>query len=210
MTGTENFIARLAELKEGHRSMLRRLAGRRLDANLLGFDLFTGLWWPLRQQSPAAPRRGASWLLAKLYCAVPVAHLGHDPPQRVSSLPWLLGRLEPHDDSKGPAFRRRFDALLCSGFNALEPHLAWALRQIHAACKHGQLAGQGIDWALLLDDVSLWDRGYNRDDPRQRRRLDVHRQRGDCRALHHAPQDLWACEYFHATRYPFQGVSHVD
>ncbi|MGQ9576441.1 MAG: type I-E CRISPR-associated protein Cse2/CasB [Thermoguttaceae bacterium] len=202
MSQTENFIARLAELKEGHRSRVRCLGGKRLDEDVWGFDLFTGLWWPLRQQGPAAPRRGASWLLAKLYCVVPI-------PQRGSSLAWVLGQLEPHNDSKGPAFRRRFDALLCSGFNALEPHLAWALRQIGVACKRGQLPEEGIDWALLLDDVSLWDRGYNPDDPRQQQRLAMHRQLVRCQAVHRAPQDLWACEYF-VTCQPSQGVGHVD
>jgi len=59
------YINRLEDLQEGERSRLRRLAGMPLDAALPGFDLFTGLWWPLRQASPVAPRRETSWLVGE-------------------------------------------------------------------------------------------------------------------------------------------------
>ncbi len=58
-------------LKEGERSKLRGLAGQPLDHTLPGFDLFTGIWWPLRKKNKAAPRRETSWLLAKLFGAFP-------------------------------------------------------------------------------------------------------------------------------------------
>ena len=69
MTPTDRFIERLENLKEGEQSRLRTLAGRSLDERLDGFDLFTGLGWPLRQTSPVAPRRETSWLVAKLFGA---------------------------------------------------------------------------------------------------------------------------------------------
>ena len=67
MSQTAKYIKKLSDLQEGDRSRLRRLAGRPLDATLQGFDLFTGLWWPLRAKSPATPRREPSWLVAKLF-----------------------------------------------------------------------------------------------------------------------------------------------
>jgi hypothetical protein len=66
MTPTEQFIHKLEELQEGERSRLRRLAGQALDETLPGFDLFTGLWWPLRKDNPRAPERGSAWLVSCL------------------------------------------------------------------------------------------------------------------------------------------------
>ena len=51
MTSTEQYIVNLTQLKEGSLGLLRTHAGRRLDHSLEAFDLFTGLWWPLRQKS---------------------------------------------------------------------------------------------------------------------------------------------------------------
>jgi hypothetical protein len=49
MSQTAEYVRRLSNLQEGQRSQLRRVAGQPLDATLQGFDLFTGLWWPLRE-----------------------------------------------------------------------------------------------------------------------------------------------------------------
>lgn len=121
------FIQRLEDLKEGERSRLRRLAGQPLDATLSGFDLFTGLWWPLREKNKFAPRRETSWLVAKVYGAFPIAHLRSGDKAARPTLARVLGRCEPHDDYGRPRFRTRFDGLLCSHLSALEPHLRWAL-----------------------------------------------------------------------------------
>jgi len=149
MTLTERFIERLEALKEGERSRLRRLAGQPLDESLPGFDLFTGLWWPLRQNSPRAPRRETSWLVAKLYAAVGV------PQQKDAALPVVLGRCEPRDDFGRKRHRRRFDALLRAPLAGLEPHLRWALSE--AARPAG-----GADWVQLLEDLRTWDRSQDR------------------------------------------------
>src|SRR5262249_26684176 len=130
MTPTEEFIAKLEALKEGERSRLRQLAGKPLDETLAGFDLFTGLWWPLRQRSPRAPRRETGWLVAKLYGGFPVPHVCPEQLGPRPTLAWLLGQLEPSDEHGMPRFRRRFDALLCSSLSSLEPHLRWALSVI--------------------------------------------------------------------------------
>jgi hypothetical protein len=170
MTPTERFIERLKALKEGERSRLRRLAGQGLDKSVPGFDLFTGVWWPLRQKSPAAPRREASWLVAKLYGAVRVPHV----PQDCAFLPVVLGRREPHDDFGRERYRRRFDALLQAPLAALEPHLRWAL------CVAARRAS-GVDWVRLLNDLSKWDR--DNEDPGG---TDV--------------REKWACQYLEAAK----------
>lgn len=157
MSQSTAYIMRLEALQEGERSHLRRLAGQPLDATLQGFDLFAGLWWPLRKANQAVPRREPSWLVAKLYGSFPIPYRREA--REPIALPLLLGRRERDlDDCKSSQrFRDRFDALLCSPFASLEPHLRWALSEAAHALKADN--APGLDWAQLLDDVSAWDRG---------------------------------------------------
>jgi len=225
MSQTAKYIKSLSDLQEGERSRLRRLAGRPLDATLQGFDLFTGLWWPLRAKSPATPRREPSWLVAKLFGAFRVPHIRPDSGAG-PSLPEVLGHCEPPrpacrgagllsstvPDSE-PAksqfiaarkYRRRFDVLLCSPLSGLEPHLQWAIGEVARA-----VAGRvphakdvkGIDWVQLLDDLWLWDRQYNPDHTPQKSRLNAHERLVHCQETHRTPQDLWACEYLNAANH---------
>jgi CRISPR type I-E-associated protein CasB/Cse2 len=200
---TVAYIKRLEDLQEGERSRLRRLAGQPLDATVAGFDLFTGLWWPLRAKNEAAPRREISWLVAKLYGSFPVPHVR--PEEGVGpSLATVVGHCEPpcpacpgaallssappdREPARGQftharTFRRRFDALLCSPLPSLEPHLRWALGEVARAVAGRVPYAQdvaGLDWARLLDDLSIWDRG------------EEHRRKRDIR-------DLWAEAYLHS------------
>ena len=182
MSHAAEYIKRLSDLQEGDRSRLRRLAGQPIDAALQGFDLFTGLWWPLREKSQTSTRRKASWLIAKLFGAFRVPHIRPDSGAG-PSLPEVLGRCEPHDEDGRKRFRTRFDALLCSNLTSLEPHLRWALGEVARAVAghvpHAQDV-KGIDWVQLLDDLSIWDRGEE-----HRRRRDV------C--------DIWAETYLNNT-----------
>jgi len=159
VTQAEAYIEGLTTLKEGELSSLRSLAGQTLDSSIQGFDIFTGLWWPLRDKNSAAPRREPCWLVAKLYSATQIPHVR---PNSVEgpSLPAVLGRLEPPVAPR--RFQTRFDALLDSGAASLEPHLRWALdevaRAIAGKVPHAREVN-GIDWVELLNDLSIWDRG---------------------------------------------------
>lgn len=182
MSQTTEYIKRLSGLQEGELSRLRSLAGRPLDATLQGFDLFAGLWWPLRAKSPATPRREPSWIVAKLFGALRIPHIRPDSGAG-SSLPEILGHCEPHDEDGRKRFRTRFDSLLCSSLSSLEPHLRWALGEVaRAVAGHVQHARdvKGIDWVQLLDDLSIWDRGVE------------HRRGRDIR-------DIWAEMYLNTT-----------
>jgi hypothetical protein len=215
VTPTVAFIQRLEDLKEGERSRLRRLAGRPLDQTVAGFDLFTGLWWPLREKKQRAPSRDVSWLIAKLLAASSIPHIrpesGCGP-----SLPAVLGLCEPQDPpdyNESDRFRTRFDAILCSALADIEPRMTWALDQVGRAVQ-GRIAQargvQGIDWALLLDDMSAWDRQFNPDDTWQQSRLNAHDAIVHCREGHRTPQDLWACEYLYAVKHQSKGANHAD
>lgn len=187
MSQAPALIQRLEGLQEGERSRLRRLTGQPLDKTLQGFDLFTGLWWPLRQQSPIAPRRETSWLIVKLYGAFSsaVPYFVPTGEKHGPLLAAVLGVCEPYDPPDCRAqkrFRARFDALLCSPLPTLEPHLRWAMgavaRAIAGRVPHAKSV-QGIDWEFLLDDLSIWDRG------------EQHR-------LHRDIRDIWAEAYLNA------------
>jgi len=202
VSATADYIKRLEALKEGERSRLRSLAGRPLDTRLDGFDLFTGLWWPLRNANPRTPRREPSWLIAKLHGSfgVAVPHIVPEGARHGRMQPAVLGRCEPRGDRADVRFRTRFDTLLCSPLSGLEPHLRWALGEVARANEV-----EGLDWAILLDDLSLWDRGYNPDDRQQTGRLRAHAQSAGCGEEHGSPQDLWACAYLRAARHRPQG-----
>jgi len=186
MSQTPEFIARLTSDRlfgPGERARLRALAGRGLDADVPGFDIFTGLWWPLRQKSPRAPERATAWMVAKLFGAFPI------PPDRHerAELARVLGQWERslRNEFDRKRFRSRFDALLQSPLSALEPHLRWALSVVRKAV--GQKQINGLDWVRLLDDLRLWIRGPDKQDENpDRRERDV--------------RDVWAGQYLNVTK----------
>lgn len=180
MSQTPAFIERLSNERLfglGERAMLRALAGRGLDESTAGFDLFTGLWWPLRAKNKAAPRREVAWLIAKLYAAFALPNVAEERHE----LPVILGRCESRKEHDGPRFRRRFDALLCSPLRQLESHLRWALSVVHGEVVARRVAG--LNWVQLTDHISIWDRGAE------------HRLKRDIR-------DLWAEQYLNVTHIP--------
>ncbi len=146
---TLEYVQRLESLKNGHRKLLRSWALARLHCDVEAFDIFAGLWWPLRQRSPRAPRREVAWLAAKLYGAFPLPHAeGHALPRELS-----LIRLRAGSERDCLALERRFDALLASELQAIEPHLRWALATIQAKA-HGAAY---LDWVDLIDTLSRWE-----------------------------------------------------
>ncbi len=149
MTPTEQFIDVLTRLKTGDVGLLRTHAGRGVDESVAAFDLFSGLWWPLRQKNERAPRRGVAWLIAKLYAARPI------PQAEGQTLARQLSRCQPHDEQKNEPFRQRFDRLLMLPLGSIEPALRWALDQIASSGRH-------LDWVGLTDDLSLWEREATR------------------------------------------------
>lgn len=142
---TEHYIKTLEALDAGDLSRLRAWAGKRLDESLNGFDLFSGLWWPLRQISPKAPRREVAWLIAKLFAAKPLVH------SPGNTLARQLRRCRPADERLRERFGQRFDDILAAPLDRIETPLRWALGQIAAT-------GGKLDWVKLTDDLSVWHR----------------------------------------------------
>lgn len=155
MSQTDAFIAKLESLKAGDLARLRQSIGAGLDDTVECFDLFTGLWWPLRKQKRSnVPERQSAWLVAKLYGAFPLPHVPGEP----TALPRILRAAEPEpsEEYARKRYRRRFDALLAQPLARLEPHLRWALGAARQAV--GRRRARGIDWVQLLDDLWQWDR----------------------------------------------------
>ena len=161
MSQTATFIARITNDRKfgtAGRSRLRLSAGRGLDVSLDGFDLFAGLWWPLRQKNATSLRREIAWLISKLYAALPVRH---EPCERggATTLPVVVGREERRFPA-GPGrdrYRQHFDSLLCATLAELEPHLQWGLGVVRDAVVSRR--SNGLDWVQLADHLSIWDRG---------------------------------------------------
>jgi hypothetical protein len=182
MSQTRDYLKRLARLDTGELTVLRSLAGRPLSDRLHGFDLFTGMWWPLRQRSPRTPRREPSWVVAKLWATygrqLPFADASDVHPPGVAA---LLGSIQPRDENERGPFRHRVQGMLACNVRGVERPLRWALDSI-AAVHHGR----PLDWVGLLTDLSKWD------EP----------------GTEFAASDIrirWAREYLAATRHPATG-----
>jgi CRISPR type I-E-associated protein CasB/Cse2 len=149
MTPTEQYVDVLTHLKSGDLGLLREHAGQGLDQSVDAFDLFAGLWWPLRERNQRAPRRAVAWLIAKLYAFRP---LEHSPGQ---TLAWQLGRYRNDNDPEKDPVAERFDRMLTLPVDILEPALQWSLNLI--ASKNPKL-----DWVTLTNDLSIWERETTR------------------------------------------------
>jgi len=144
---TEEYIERLKLLKEGELGLLRTHAFQRLDESLQAFDLFTGMYWPLREKNQFAPRREVAWLIAKLYAFRPLENSSGE------TISLQLRRCQPFEEKKQNRFREKFDELLTTPLDSIEMPLRWALNEISS---HQNVTSK-IDWVKLTDDLSRWE-----------------------------------------------------
>ncbi len=145
-------------LKGGHLARLRALAMKKLSADVSAYDLFTGLYWPIRGRSPRAPRRNDAWILAKLYAKfpwVPSADNVHTLPEHLSRLCLTLPTA---------SLARRFDRLFVMRGKdielALQQLLALTRKPLQAsAVTHPLLPGKfpPLNWSRLLHEMRDWD-----------------------------------------------------
>lgn len=148
MTATEQYIDVLARLKAGDLGVLRLHAGKGIDESVDGFDLFAGIWWPLRQRSQRTPRREVAWLIAKLYAFRSLPQSPGD------TLARQLRKCQLKSPSK-ERFVQRFDRMLSLPLSTIEPALQWALDLIDSN-------DLKLDWVKLTDELSIWERESTR------------------------------------------------
>jgi len=149
LTPTEQYVQGLMNLKSGELGLLRKHAGQSLDETVDGFDLFTGLWWPLRSRNSSAPRREVAWLIAKLYAHYPIEH------EFGLTLASQLRRCQPNENRAQDRFRQKFDEMLSLPLDKIEPALRWALDLLDSK-------GLKLDWVKLTDKLSVWERTSTR------------------------------------------------
>lgn len=141
---TREYIRTLQSLKAGDLGLLRSHAGRPLDESVQAFDLFTGIWWPLRQKSSWAPRREVAWLIAKLYAYQPLADVTG------VHLAWMAGATAAREGTGRGRADRAFDTLLLTPLRDIEYPLRRLLGVISRRAAR-------LDWAQLIDDLSDWE-----------------------------------------------------
>lgn len=149
MTPTQEYVEILTRLKAGELGLLRKHAGQGLDETVDGFDLFAGVWWPLRQRNQFAPRREVAWLIAKLYAYCPILQSPDH------TLARQLRACRPGGESERERFARRFDRMLFLPISNIEPALRWALDLVAAS-------DPKLDWVKLTNDLSWWGRERTR------------------------------------------------
>ncbi|MDA8105803.1 MAG: type I-E CRISPR-associated protein Cse2/CasB [Nitrospiraceae bacterium] len=149
MTPTEQYIEILGKLKAGDLGLLRTHAGQGLDESVDGFDLFAGLWWPLRQNNEWAPRREAAWLIAKLFAFCPISY------SHGETFASRLGLCKPDNFRDMKRFQQRFDRMLSLPIRRIEPELRWSLDLVAKR-------SYKLDWVKLTDDLSFWERESRR------------------------------------------------
>jgi len=147
MTATEEYIEKVTGMHSGELGLVRTHAGQGLDETVDGFDLFTGLWWPLRAKSERTPRREVAWLIAKLYA---FRQIPHSPGEVLAR---QLGRCQPHQDKE--RFTQRFDRMLTLPVGKIEPDLRWALDLLTSK-------NLKLDRVKLTNDLSVWERQSKR------------------------------------------------
>lgn len=146
MTPTEQFIQTLAGMKSGEKTRFRLSVGARPDQNAEAFDLFTGIWWPLRQQFQNAPKREIAWIVCGLFSLYNIPHVGGQ------TLPIVLSSLEPGSDERKRRYRQKLDDIFNSSVKSIPDLFPWALHEVY-------VNKRAIDWAQLTDDLSIWDSG---------------------------------------------------
>jgi CRISPR type I-E-associated protein CasB/Cse2 len=144
-TPTAQYIERLIELKTGDLGLLRANAGRSLNDSVLGFDLFSGLWWPLREKNQRAPKREVAWLIAKLYAFSPIQQSDGE------TLAIQLRKCQPKKKEEKIRFTQKFDEMINLPLNQIEGALQWAISEVADAKFE-------LDWVKLTDDLSIWHR----------------------------------------------------
>lgn len=142
---TPDYVKVLGTLKPGDLGLLRAHAGQGLDESVQGFDLFAGLWWPLRQRNQSAPRREVAWLIAKLYAYRPLPQSDGD--TLALRMRAVMARTDP---DKRPHTQQKFDQMLAQPLDRIEPLLRWALDALPSD-------DPGLDWVRLTDDLSYWE-----------------------------------------------------
>ena len=141
--GAWRFVAAASRLDDISWGVVRNAALRRLDEDPAAFDIFTGLYWPLRSGDVSVPPRAAAWLLLKLMADATARF--RPVPGRIAgpAQPWLSLQAASSPAKQG-VYRR-----VLTLDTQLEIEISSAIRRLHATSPKAF-----IDWPGLCQFVS--------------------------------------------------------
>jgi len=165
LRGSHRFVKNLECMNDGDLAILRAHAYCPLDEKLEGFDLFTGLWWGLREKNQWAPPRKVAWLICKLYAMHPMSQSNH------VTLPSLLRTYMNdhfHEQKARMRFGQRFDLILNTPLDEIEAQLNWAFRIVRKIRQQQESITKTdraekfrdfhvFDWVRLTNDLARWN-----------------------------------------------------
>ena len=143
--GMYQFVSAAMGLDGTAWGVLTNAAGSRMDEDPAAFDIFTGIYWPLRKKNSTLPSRNAAWLALKLMAT---AGRGRPSPSNRTGLfqPWIYLSLVA-----SPAKQNRYPRAAPTGLR-LESELRQIIRKASSKSPPMQ-----IDWPGLcqfLDEVT--------------------------------------------------------
>jgi len=135
--GMYRFVSAVAQLDGTAWGILANAAGRSMDEDPAAFDIFTGVYWPLRNKHSTLPSRNAAWMALKLMAT---AGRGRPLPSNRSGSfqPWM--HLNP---AASPAKQKRYPRAVPTG-SRLEAELREIIRKSIA-----ESPPKKIDWPGL-------------------------------------------------------------
>ena len=135
--GVYRFVSAAAQLDGTAWGILANAAGLSMDEDPAAFDIFTGIYWPLRNKHSTLPSRNAAWMALKLMAT---AGRGRPSPGNHSGSfqPWM--HLNP---AASPAKQKRYPRAVPTGAR-LETELREIIRKSAA-----ESPPKKIDWPGL-------------------------------------------------------------
>jgi hypothetical protein len=135
--GMYRFVSAAAQLDGTAWGILANAAGHSMDEDPAAFDIFTGIYWPLRNKHSTLPSRNAAWMALKLMAT---AGRGRPSPGNCpgSFRPWM--QLSP---AASPAKQKRYPRAIPTG-SRLEAELREIIRKSNA-----ESPAKKIDWPGL-------------------------------------------------------------
>ncbi len=143
--GSRRFVLAAAALSHGDWAVLASAAGREMHESPPAFDLFSGLWWPLRRAPGVTPpAREVAWLVLKLMATAPPSHR-----HQAAGAAFLPISKLPKRQPPGRRDGRKEDSRYPVAFPR-GPRLETSLRQIiHENLRDRK--PEPVDWAGLCD-----------------------------------------------------------
>jgi len=135
--GVYRFVSAAVQLDSSAWVVLANAAGRSMDEAPAAFDIFTGIYWPLRNKHSTLPSRNAAWMALKLMATAGRGRPSHG--NRTGSFrPWVHLTL-----AASPAKQKRYPRAVPAGLQ-LESELREIIRKATAESPPKQ-----IDWPGL-------------------------------------------------------------